>query len=46
MQRGELKAVKAAIEYQPSERKPRGRPRKRWVDGVYQDLKALEVEDW
>jgi len=34
MQRNESKAVRATIEYQPNGKRPRGRPRKRWVDGV------------
>jgi len=40
------KAVKAAIEYRPSGKRPRGRPTKWRFDGVNQDLRALEVEDW
>jgi len=46
MRRDESKAVRAAIEYQPSGKRPRGRPRKRWFDGVRQDLRTLDVEDW
>lgn len=46
MRRGESKAVRAAIENQPSGKIPRGRPRKRWVDGVCQDLRKLDIEDW
>jgi hypothetical protein len=26
--------------------KDQGRPRKRWFDGVSQDLRTLDVEDW
>jgi len=37
---------KAAIDYQLSRKRPMGRPRKRWVDGVCQDLKTLVVGDW
>lgn len=42
----ESNAVRAAIEYKPSGKRPRGRPRKRWFNGVCQDLRTLDVEDW
>lgn len=34
-----------AIEYQPSGKRPRGRSRKPWFDGIGQDLRSLNVED-
>ena len=46
MRREETNEVRAAIEYKPTGRKPRGRPKKRWMDGVQQDLERLEVTDW
>jgi len=46
MRREETNEVRAAIEYKPTGRRPRGRPKKRWMDGVQQDLKRLEVTDW
>jgi len=46
MRRDESKAVRAVIQYQSSGKRPRGRPRKRWFDGVNQDLRTLDVEDW
>lgn len=46
MLRGESKTVRATIEYQPSGNRPRDRPKKRWFDGVSQDLRTLDVDDW
>jgi hypothetical protein len=46
MRRDEAKAVRATIEYQLSGKRLRSRPRKRWFDGVSQDLRSLDVEDW
>ncbi|XP_025418887.1 uncharacterized protein LOC112689408 [Sipha flava] len=37
---------RAAIEYKPTGKRPRCRPKKRWMDGVQQDLEKLEVTDW
>jgi hypothetical protein len=46
MRRDETNEVRASIEYKPTGRRPRGRPKKRWMDGVRQDLERLEVTDW
>jgi hypothetical protein len=46
MRRDETYEVRAAIEYKPAGRRPRGRPKKRWMDGVQQDLERLEVTNW
>ncbi|XP_025410995.1 vacuolar protein sorting-associated protein 62-like [Sipha flava] len=46
MRRDETNEVRAAIEYKPAGRRPRGRPKKRWMDGVQQDLERLEVTNW
>ena len=46
MRREETNEVRAAIEYKPTGRRPRGRPKKRWMDGVQQDLERLEVTEW
>jgi len=27
-------------------KRPGGRPRKRWIDGVAEDLKEMGIEDW
>lgn len=45
MRGGETMAVRTAVVYQPSEKRPRDRPRKRWFYGVSQDLRSLDVED-
>lgn len=34
------------MEWQPTGKRPRGRPRKRWMDGIRKDLKTLEVKIW
>lgn len=46
MRKNESTSIRAAIEWQPMEKKPRGRPRKRWIDGVKQDLETLKVTNW
>ncbi|KAL4084172.1 hypothetical protein QTP88_028005 [Uroleucon formosanum] len=43
MRREETNEVRAAIEYKATGRRPRGRPKKRWMDRVQQDLERLEV---
>jgi len=46
MRRGEDETVRVALEWKPQEKRPRRRPRKRWIDMVEEDLKTLGVEDW
>ncbi|XP_050527980.1 uncharacterized protein LOC126898076 [Daktulosphaira vitifoliae] len=46
MRREETNEVRASIEYKPTGKKPRGRPKKRWMDGMRQDLERLEATDW
>lgn len=45
MQRDETKAERAAIEYQPSVKRPRGRSRKQWFDWISQDIRSLDADD-
>jgi hypothetical protein len=46
MRRGENETVRVALEWKPQGNRPRGRPRKRWIDVVEKDLKSLGIEDW
>jgi len=46
MRREITNEFRAAIEYKPTGRRSRGRPKKLWMDGVQQDLERLEVTDW
>jgi len=46
MRRGENLTVREALEWKPRGKRPRERPRKRWIDVVEEDLKSLEAEDW
>lgn len=43
MRRDETNEVRVSIEYKITGKRPRGRPKKRWMDRVHQDL---EVTDW
>jgi len=45
MRRRKNEAVRVALEWRPQGKRPRGRPKKRWID-VVEDLKPFEVEDW
>jgi len=31
--------------WKPDKKRPRGRPRQRWIDRVMEDLKLLEIRD-
>lgn len=46
MRRGENEAARVALEWRPQGKIHRGRPRKRWIDMVEENLKTLGVEDW
>jgi hypothetical protein len=44
--RRENEVVRVALECKPRGKRPRGRPRKRWIIVVEEDLKIFGVEDW
>jgi hypothetical protein len=46
MRRRENEIVRVTLEWKPIGKRPRGRPRKRWIDVVEEDLKILGVENW
>jgi hypothetical protein len=46
MRKTETINKRAAIEWQPKGKTPRGRLRKRWMGGIRKDLETLEVTNW
>ncbi|VVC43813.1 HMG-I/HMG-Y, DNA-binding, conserved site [Cinara cedri] len=46
MRRSNSDYLKAAIEWKPTGKRPRGRPKKRWIDGIKQDLEKLGISNW
>lgn len=45
MKREKIYEARAAIKYKPTGRRPKGRTKKRWMDGVRRDLERLEVTE-
>jgi len=43
MRRSDTEYLKAAVEWKPTEKRARGRPKKRWIDGIKQDLEKLVI---
>jgi len=35
-----------STQWKPQGKRPRGKPKKRWINVVEEDLKTLRVEDW
>eukprot|EP00102_Acyrthosiphon_pisum_P016377 XP_008187319.1 PREDICTED: uncharacterized protein LOC103310527 [Acyrthosiphon pisum] len=46
MRRSNFDYLKAAAEWKPTGKRPRGRPKKRWIDGIKQDLEKLGISNW
>ncbi|VVC34675.1 HMG-I/HMG-Y, DNA-binding, conserved site [Cinara cedri] len=40
------KIIKTVMSWKPTGKRPRGRPRKRWIDVVEEDLKRIGIDDW
>jgi len=45
IRREENDLLRAAFEWKPQGKRPRGRPRKRWINGVAENLKSIGIED-
>ncbi|KAJ8979241.1 hypothetical protein NQ317_008066 [Molorchus minor] len=40
------RVVKRILEWKPQNTRPKGRPKKRWIDDVEEDLKTLRIGNW
>lgn len=38
--------LRAVFEWKPQRKRPKGRPKKRWIDGVAEDLSAMGINNW
>jgi hypothetical protein len=38
--------TRATMDWQPEGKRPRGRPKKHWIDGIRQDLERLKIMNW
>jgi hypothetical protein len=45
-EKGESDTAKPALEWKPYGKRPRGRPRKRWIDVVEEDLRNMGIGTW
>lgn len=43
IKRSDSECLKAAVEWKSIEKRPRGRPEKRRIDGINQDLEKLRI---
>jgi len=46
MRREETSKLRESIVYTPLKRRPRGKPKKQWTDGVHQNRERLGAMDW
>jgi hypothetical protein len=46
MRRSNSEYLKTTAEWKPIGKRPIGRPKKRWIDGVKQDLEKLGIPNW
>lgn len=44
--RGENSIIKKLLTWKPKERRPRGRPKVRWIDQIMRDIKELGITNW
>jgi len=44
MRRGEEAVVRTALRLEPAGRRPRGRPKKRWLDRINEDLRIVNLQ--
>jgi hypothetical protein len=38
--------VKKLTNWKPFGKRPAGRPKNRWIDGILKDMEVLEVKNW
>jgi hypothetical protein len=38
--------VKKLTNWKPFEKRPAGRPKNRWIDGILKDMEVLKVKNW
>jgi len=44
MRRDEQSVVRTALNIDPADRRPRGRPKKRWLDRLNEDMRIVNIE--
>ena len=46
MKMGEKRISKRVLEWKPTGRRIRGRPRKRWIEDIEEDIQSMEIRGW
>lgn len=46
MRRGENNIVRSVMEWKTLEKRPRLRPRKKWIDAVEEDQRNMRIDAW